>query len=66
MIHPEKGLHANHPGHSQVGCPLQLQINAHRMGTSSNGYACSWTGGHCMKNDECAERVSQHKEEEKL
>lgn len=64
MIHPSKGDHANHPGHGNGNCPLRTQVNAHIYGTSSNGYGCSWTGGHCVKSDACAERVQQHAAEE--
>lgn len=63
MIHPEKGNHANHPGHDNHGCPLRLQINAAPYGTSHNGYACSHTGGHCRASDACAKRVEQHESE---
>lgn len=66
MIHPEKGNHANHPGHGNSDCPLRTQINAHIYGTSSNGYGCSWTGGHCIKTETCADRVMQHEEEAPL
>jgi hypothetical protein len=48
--------HANHPGLTAVSCPLRLTINAQPCGTSSNGYACSATGGHCMPEPKrCAE-----------
>ena len=63
MIHPSKGDHANHPGHGNGDCPLHQQVNAHIYGTSSNGYSCYWTGGHCIKSDACAERVEQHEAE---
>lgn len=53
-----KGKHEDHPGHSQSGCPLRMKINAHPMGTSHNGYACSHTGGHCRKSDDCESRVN--------
>jgi hypothetical protein len=64
MIHPEKGLHSNHPGHTNSDCPLRLQINAAPYGTSRNGYACSWTGGHCVKSDDCGSLVSAHEQEQ--
>jgi hypothetical protein len=63
MIHPSKGDHANHPGHGNGNCPLRTQVNAHIYGTSSNGYGCSWTGGHCVKSDACETRVQQHEAE---
>lgn len=62
MIHPEKGLHSNHPGHDNSGCHLRLQINAALYGTSRNGYACSYTGGHCIKTEACAGRVAEDKQ----
>lgn len=64
MIHHEKGNHADHPGHSQSGCPLRHQINAAPYGTSHNGYGCLWTGGHCMKSEACDSRVKQHEQEQ--
>lgn len=60
MIHPEKGNHADHPGHSNAGCPLRHQVNANPYGTSRNGYACLHTGGHCVSDSACAARREQH------
>lgn len=46
----------NYPTHPGYGadCPLQEIVNAHPLGTSSNGYRCGWTGGHCLPGDACA------------
>ena len=61
MIHPEKGNHANHPGHDNCACHLRITVNASLYGTSHNGYACSATGGHCVKSESCAQRVAEDK-----
>lgn len=58
MIYPEKGDHANHPGHANGDCHLRTTVNAHIYGTSRNGYGCSATGGHCVKSENCAQRVA--------
>lgn len=39
----------NHPGIEMLGCPHQITITA-RSGRSMNGYACSLSGGHCVKS----------------
>lgn len=61
---PHRGKHENHPGHSEKDCPLRMKIDAAHNGTSHNGYACSWTGGHCRKSDACDSRVQQHNQEQ--
>ncbi|WP_455233503.1 hypothetical protein [Geopseudomonas aromaticivorans] len=50
------GRHEDHPGHSALGCELQITVNRAPCSSSSNGYACSATGGHCMPGDNCAAR----------
>ena len=50
------GRHEDHPGHSALGCELQITVNRAPCGSSSNGYACSATGGHCVPGDDCAAR----------
>ena len=52
-----RGKHEDHPGFDSRGCELIIKINAHHMGLSSNGYACSYTGGHCLPCDACASRI---------
>jgi hypothetical protein len=66
MIHPEKGNHADHPGAGNGDCVLRMQINAAPYGMSRNGYACSHTGGHCIKSEACDDRVKQHEAEEPM
>lgn len=63
MVHPEKGNHADHPGHENKLCELRITVNAARYGTSHNGYACSHTGGHCRASEHCAARVKDHEDE---
>lgn len=44
--------HECHPGHGTTCC-AQLVIDAAPHGTSSNGYACKVTGGHCLPGKQC-------------
>lgn len=60
-----KGNFEDHPGFSQSSCPLRITIRAAPYGTSHNGYACSDTGGHCMKSEYCKERVAAFEAEPK-
>ena len=48
--------HENHPGHEARTCPLSLRVDAQTSRTS-NGYACRYTGGHCVPDDCCAARL---------
>lgn len=45
--------HSNHPGHGSSSCALSITVTASAYGTSGNGYACSWTGGHCLPSKAC-------------
>lgn len=45
--------YTNHPGYDAPDCPLRQIVRAHPNGTSSNGYGCTWTGGHCLPGDKC-------------
>jgi hypothetical protein len=58
-----KGNFEDHPGFSASGCPVQMTITAHRYGSSHNGYACSWTGGHCLPKASCKKIVKQYEKE---
>jgi hypothetical protein len=58
-----KGNFEDHPGFSANGCPVQMTIVAHRYGSSHNGYACSWTGGHCLPKASCKKIVKQYEKE---
>lgn len=53
--------HSNHPGHSARSCDLSIVVNNRNM--SMNGYACGFTGGHCVPNEHCSERLKIDKEE---
>ncbi|MDU8350708.1 hypothetical protein RYA05_02250 [Pseudomonas syringae pv. actinidiae] len=44
----------NHPGYGS-DCNLTMTVIA-RSGSSHDGYACTWTGGHCNPGDQCATR----------
>lgn len=39
--------HARHPGWDADGCPLRITVTARTLLTS-DGFACSATGGHCL------------------
>lgn len=53
----------NHPGH-EASCSLKQKVTPALYSTSSKGYGCNWTGGHCVPGDECTERRKQDAEEE--
>ncbi len=52
----------NHPGHD-TECHLKIRITAKPNGTSQNGFACSWTGGHCLPCEKCDSFRLAHKKE---
>lgn len=58
IISAAHGLHSNHPGHD-ARCELRTQINAHPRGSSSNGYGCNVTGGHCVPGEYCENRRTE-------
>lgn len=49
----------HHPGYDAWGCPLRYVVHARRYGTSSDGYGCNATGGHCLPNDEVCGRLQK-------
>lgn len=53
--------HSNHPGHNARSCDLSITVNNQHH--SMNGYACSYTGGHCTPNEHCSTRLKNDKEE---
>ena len=59
------GNHNNHPGHSATSCELNNKITAAFGSTSSNGYGCYATGGHCIPTDDC-ERLRQECRQEEI
>jgi hypothetical protein len=54
--------HENHPGAEVSDCVCRIQIDAHLQGSSSNGYACSITGGHCIPDRHCDNRRAMFKQ----
>jgi hypothetical protein len=46
--------HSEHPGWDAEDCPLRITVTASRYGTSSDGFACSMSGGHCLPSEVCA------------
>lgn len=59
----ELSHHADHPGVLAVGCPLRITVTARRTDGGRGGYACSYTGGHCLPGDQCADRRAEAAEE---
>ena len=55
-----------HLGHVAPTCPLRITVRAHPMGTSSNGYSCQWTGGHCLPDVNCESFITEYKVETEL
>ena len=56
--------HDAHPGHEAVGCRIQYVVTAAPFGqsSSSNGYGCYATGGHCLPDDKCELRREKLKD----
>lgn len=48
--------HNDHPGFLAPSCPLRITVAAHRTDGGRGGYACSYTGGHCLPGDQCQDR----------
>jgi hypothetical protein len=65
FISAQHGKHANHPGHN-VSCELRTQVNAHFQGTSSNGYGCDMTGGHCVPSEHCDNRRNEARQQDAM
>lgn len=55
--------HSNHPGYEAADCPERIKITAVRTGMSSNGYACSCTGGHCIPSESCNKIIKKENDE---
>jgi hypothetical protein len=47
-----------HEGDCYEDCPLRHYVKAHPLGTSTSGYGCLSTGGHCIPIPECSQRIS--------
>lgn len=45
--------HAQHPGWDADGCPLRIVVTPRGGGHNSHGFACGYTGGHCLPGDKC-------------
>lgn len=55
MCNPDKHpALKDHPGY-ESDCNLTMTVIA-RTGSTHDGYACTWTGGHCVPGDQCATR----------
>lgn len=48
--------HAEHPGWVADGCPLRITVTPRNGGVTSHGFACDWTGGHCLPSQDCDNR----------
>jgi hypothetical protein len=61
--HEISPAHANHPGWDADGCPLRLTVTPKWSVPAAPGFACSWTGGHCLPGERCdARRESARKD----
>lgn len=60
--------HRTHPGRDAGDCPLRIIASGRRSDGGSGGYACDFTGGHCLPGEQCAERVriAEEEQEEEL
>jgi hypothetical protein len=47
--------HPNHPGDG-VNCEIRVAVSERRTDGAGGGYACAWTGGHCVPGWMCEER----------
>jgi hypothetical protein len=46
----------NHPGATARSCGLRINVTGNRSDGAVGGYACSWSGGHCLPSDDCDQR----------
>jgi len=51
----EKTGYENHPGFEYGECFLMIKVRPIAYGTSSKGFACSYTGGHCLHCFKCGD-----------
>ena len=45
--------HADHPGWDADGCQLRMTVTPRNGGVVGHGFACDWTGGHCLPSAAC-------------
>lgn len=43
----------HHPGFPVDICQLQITVQPGPYSTSSKGFACGYTGGHCLPGEQC-------------
>lgn len=54
-----KNPYASHPGFDAQGCICQYTVTPAVHSTSSHGFGCIQSGGHCLPGDHCAGRVGR-------
>lgn len=55
----------NHPGSLAAPCELQVTVRRNPYGSSSNGYGCTFDGGHCLPGAGCGRKQELHEDQEK-
>lgn len=55
--------HAAHPGWDAEDCFLRIIVTPRWGAPVAPGFACGWTGGHCLPCDRCPERRRQAAQE---
>jgi hypothetical protein len=58
---PEGGEnpYAAHPGFESQGCICQYTVTPAVYSSSSHGFGCIQSGGHCLPGDQCSDRVKR-------
>lgn len=51
--------YAAHPGFAETACPCRMTITPITR-ASSHGFACWYTGGHCIPGEFCGERRADY------
>lgn len=51
-----------HPGHTAEDCFARISVTS-RSALSMSGYACGWTGGHCVPGPLCDSRRANYAKE---
>lgn len=50
--------YTNHPGVDATDCEIRHVVSNELF--SMNGYACLYTGGHCIPDEHCKKRQESH------
>lgn len=52
-------LNQNHPGIDAGDCELRITISGRRTDGGAGGFACSFSGGHCLPGSDCDRRRAE-------